>query len=94
MWPSSQSTCSRSPVQRLFSPTPTRSTDSDSPVLPSLPLPPVGWSLSSSFANIDLDTPLWSTNISSTQHQPCVRYFHIWIFYLKKTILEMLSLWN
>ncbi|UJR34262.1 hypothetical protein I4U23_021666 [Adineta vaga] len=74
LWSSSQSTCSRSPVQRLFSPTLTRSTDSDSPVLPSLPLPPVGWSLTSSFANIDLDTPLWSSSSSSTssqQHQPC-----------------------
>jgi hypothetical protein len=81
-------------VQRLFSPTPTRSTDSDSPILPSLPLPPVGWSLSSSFANIDLDTPLWSANISSTQHQPCVRSFHIFGFNSKKNILEMLSLWN
>jgi hypothetical protein len=74
LWSSSQSSCSRSPVQRLFSPTPTRSTDSDSPILPSLPLPPVGWSLSSTFANIDLDPPLWSTNnssSSSSQHQPC-----------------------
>lgn len=71
LWSSSQSSCSRSPVQRIFSPTLTRSTDSDSPILPSLPLPPVGWSLSSSFANIDLDPPLWSTNISSSQHQPC-----------------------
>jgi len=72
LWSSSQSSCSRSPVQRLFSPTPTRSTDSDSPVLPSLPLPPVGWSLTSSFANIDLDQPLWSSNISSSsQHQTC-----------------------
>lgn len=71
LWSSSQSTCSRSPVQRLFSPTPTRSTDSDSPILPSLPLPPVGWSLTSSFANIELDTPLWSANVSSSQHQPC-----------------------
>jgi len=75
LWSSSQSSCSRSPVQRLFSPTPTRSTDSDSPVLPSLPLPPVGWSLSSTFANLDLDPPLWSTSnsssSSSSQHQPC-----------------------
>jgi len=56
-------------VQRLFSPTPTRSTDSDSPILPALPLPPVGWSLASSFANMDLDPPSsWS---SSSQHQPC-----------------------
>ncbi|CAF1524905.1 unnamed protein product, partial [Adineta ricciae] len=71
LWSSSQSTCSRSPVQRLFSPTPTRSTDSDSPILPSLPLPPVGWSLTSSFAHIDIDTPpLWSST-SSQQHQPC-----------------------
>jgi len=71
LWSSSQSSCSRSPVQRLFSPTPTRSTDSDSPILPSLPLPPVGWSLSSSFANMDLDPPLWSIKNSSSQHQPC-----------------------
>jgi len=71
IWSSSQSSCSRSPVQRLFSPTGTRSTDSDSPILPSLPLPPVDWSLSSSFANIDLNLPsVWSTTISS-QHQPC-----------------------
>ncbi len=74
MWSSSQSSCSRSPVQRLFSPTPTRSTDSDSPILPSLPLPPVGWSLSSSFANMDLDPPLWSIKNSSLQHQPCVTF--------------------
>jgi hypothetical protein len=73
LWPSSQSSCSRSPVQRLFSPTPTRSTDSDSPILPTLPLPPVGWSLTSSFANIDLDPPLWPS--SSSQHQPCVKAF-------------------
>ncbi|CAF3612797.1 unnamed protein product [Rotaria sp. Silwood1] len=69
LWPSSQSLCSQSPVQRLFSPTPTRSTDSDSPILP---LAPIGWPLSSAFANIDLDPPLWSSNISSlSQHQPC-----------------------
>ncbi|CAF1160449.1 unnamed protein product [Rotaria sordida] len=68
LWPSSQSLCSQSPVQRLFSPTPTRSTDSDSPVLP---LAPIGWSLSSTFANIDLEPSLWSSNISSSQHQLC-----------------------
>ncbi|CAF1222145.1 unnamed protein product [Adineta steineri] len=73
LWSSSQSTCSRSPVQSLFSPTPTRSTDSDSPILPSLPLPPVGWSLSSTFANIELDKSSWPSNLSSSssQHQPC-----------------------
>jgi hypothetical protein len=70
-------------VQRLFSPTPTRSTDSDSPILPSLPLPPVGWSLSSSFANMDLDPPLWSTKNSSSQNQPCVIFVY---FYLKKNL--------
>ncbi|CAF3462809.1 unnamed protein product [Rotaria socialis] len=69
LWPSSQSLSSQSPVQRLFSPTPTRSTDSDSPVLPSGPL---GWPLSSAFAHIDIDPPLWSSAISSSsQHQPC-----------------------
>jgi hypothetical protein len=82
-------------VQRLFSPTPTRSTDSDSPILPSLPLPPVGWSLSSTFANIDLDPPLWSTNnSSSSQHQPCVNFnFELnekFVFFF----LELLSLWK
>lgn len=75
LWSSSQSSCSRSPVQRLFSPTPTRSSDSDSPVLPSLPLPPAGWSLSSSFANIDLDPPLSTASSSSmwpsSEHHAC-----------------------
>ncbi len=72
-------------MQRLFSPTPTRSTDSDSPILPSLPLPPVGWSLSSTFANIDLDPPSWSTNISSFQHQPCVKILFFYFNSIKKS---------
>lgn len=65
---SSQSTRSRSPPsQRLFSPTTTtRSSDSDSPILPSLPLPPTNWSLTSSFAQMQIDPPILSTLWSST----------------------------
>lgn len=58
---SSQSSCFQSPVQRLFSPTTTYLTDSDSSILPSLPLSQRGWWLSSTFANLDHDPPLWST---------------------------------
>lgn len=77
---SSQSTHSRSPTnQRLFSPTTTtRSSDSDSPILPSLPLPPSNWStLTSSFAQMQMESPslstLWSTNSSEQveDHQHC-----------------------
>ena len=80
-------------MQRLFSPTPTRSTDSDSPILPSLPLPPVGWSLSSTFANIDLDPPSWSTN-NSSQHQPCVNFHLIYNSIREIFVLELLPLWK
>jgi len=63
-------------LQAFSSHTPARSSDSDSPVLPSLPLPPADWSLSSSFAKIELEPPmssLWPPSISSTQqHKPCV----------------------
>lgn len=89
MWPSSQSVCSQSSVQRLFPSTPTRSTDSDSPVLP---LASIGWPLSSAFANIDLDPTSWSSNVSSSsQHQPCVNIsflvFFLYFLYINKIII-------
>lgn len=77
MWSSSQSSCSRSPVQRIFSPALTRSSDSDSPVLlPSLPLPPATWSLTSSMAQMHLD-PTFSSPWSTSPQQTCVSRFSV-----------------
>lgn len=68
LWSSS----SRSPTQRFVTQTPTCSSGSDSPILPSLPLPPSHWSIAQSFANLELDSSLWSsTSISTEKHQVC-----------------------
>lgn len=74
-WSSSQSTSSRSSTQRLINQTPTCSSDSGSPILPALPLPPSDWSLTTSFANLEVDTSLsslWPINsIPSDQDKLC-----------------------
>ena len=58
----------------------------DSPILPSLPLPHLGWLLSSTFTDLDLDPSVCSTNKNSASflsapHQPCVN-FHYSAFFL------------